>query len=130
MVKTVRNWFDSANYDLITAQSLLKAKRKVYVVFMCHLAIEKMLKGIFCARHKKLAPYTHNLIYLVNLLALKLPEDILSFIETINDKSVPTRYPENIKVMEQKFSLKLARDYLKKTKDTLTWLKRDTSFRK
>src|SRR3989338_7185898 len=127
MVKTVKNWIDSAEYDLATAQSLLKAKRKVYVVFMCHLAIEKMLKGVFCAKYKKLAPYTHNLIYLVNLARLKIPSHILEFIETINDKSVPTRYPENIKEIERKFSLKLAQDHLSKTRGFFIWLKRNTS---
>jgi len=130
MVKTVKNWIDSAEYDLATAQSLLKAKRKVYVVFMCHLAIEKMLKGVFCAKYKKLAPYTHNLIYLVNLARLKIPSHILEFIETINDKSVPTRYPENIKEIERKFSLKLAQDHLSKTRGFFIWLKRNTSYLK
>lgn len=71
MVKTTKNWIEFAEYDLATAKSLLKAKREVYVIFMCHLAIEKTLKGLFSAKFNKLPPYTHNLIYPLNLLELK-----------------------------------------------------------
>jgi HEPN domain-containing protein len=130
MVKTTKNWIDSAEYDLATAKSLLKAKRKVYVIFMCHLAVEKMLKGLFSAKFNKLAPYTHNLIYLLNLLELKPPVNIAKFIELINDKSVPTRYPENISEMERTFSLQATRKYLDMTEETITWLRQNIPSRK
>ena len=130
MDKVINNWLASSRYDFKTAEAIYKSRRYVYVIFMCHLAIEKMLKGVFCAKYKKLAPYTHNLIYLVNLARLKIPSHILEFIETINDKSVPTRYPENIKEIERKFSLKLAQDHLSKTRGFFIWLKRNTSYLK
>jgi HEPN domain-containing protein len=46
MNRVVRNWAATANYDLQTADAMYKAGRYLYVVFMCHLAIEKMLKAI------------------------------------------------------------------------------------
>jgi len=36
-----KNWIDTANYDLKTAEAMLKSRRYIYVVFMCHLAVEK-----------------------------------------------------------------------------------------
>lgn len=39
-------WFEQAEYDLDTAQALRRAKRYVYAVFMCHLSVEKALKGL------------------------------------------------------------------------------------
>ncbi len=42
-----------------------------------------------------------------------------------DDKSVPMRYPENVISLEKQFSMKLARDYLKKTKEVLRWLKQN-----
>ena len=124
-VKSTKNWIDSAEYDLATAKALLKAKRKVYVIFMCHLAIEKTLKALVSAKLKKIAPYTHNLIYLVEMAELKLPTEIMKFIEVINDKSVPTRYPENISDMERAFSLKMTRRYVALTEDTIKWLRQN-----
>ncbi|NLD35844.1 MAG: HEPN domain-containing protein [Desulfatiglans sp.] len=44
MKKTTLNWIKSADYDLKTAASLLIRKRYLYVVFMCHLTLEKYLR--------------------------------------------------------------------------------------
>jgi len=41
MNSIVRNWVATANYDLRTAEAMYKAGRYLYVVFTCHLAIEK-----------------------------------------------------------------------------------------
>jgi HEPN domain-containing protein len=41
----IQNWIDSAEYDLETARHMLKTGRYLYVVFMCHLALEKTLKA-------------------------------------------------------------------------------------
>lgn len=46
MDSTVKNWIATSNYDLRTAEAMLKAGRYLYVVFMCHLSLEKMLKAI------------------------------------------------------------------------------------
>lgn len=44
MRKEVQNWLDSANYDLETAEHMFKTGRYIYTVFMCHSALEKVLK--------------------------------------------------------------------------------------
>jgi hypothetical protein len=41
MNKIVKNWVATSNYDFQTAAAMYKAGRYLYVVFMCHLAIEK-----------------------------------------------------------------------------------------
>ncbi len=40
-----RNWIACAEYDLETARSMFDSARYLYVVFMCHLALEKLLKA-------------------------------------------------------------------------------------
>lgn len=39
-------WIEIAKYDLETAEAMLKSKRYLYVGFMCHQSIEKILKAI------------------------------------------------------------------------------------
>lgn len=46
MNKEIKNWMAMVDYDLTTAARMLKTGRYVYVIFMCHLAIEKILKAI------------------------------------------------------------------------------------
>jgi len=42
----IEYWIEIAAYDLATAKALLETKRFLYVGFMCHQAIEKILKAI------------------------------------------------------------------------------------
>ena len=126
MKKTTKNWIATSDYDLKTAESLLKSGRKIYVIFMCHLAIEKFIKAIISEKQDRLPPYTHNLLYLLGLSEIDLPKELRNFVELINDKSVPTRYPEDISALNKKITLSSAKDYLSKTKELIQWLKQNS----
>jgi HEPN domain-containing protein len=45
MRKDTRNWIALAEYDLETAVHMLETGRFLYVIFICHLALEKVLKA-------------------------------------------------------------------------------------
>jgi len=65
MNRLVKNWIATSNYDLQTADAMYKAGRHLYVVFMCHLAIEKMLKAILAHKYPEdIPPKIHNLVNL------------------------------------------------------------------
>ncbi len=40
-----KEWLKQADYDMDTADAMFDNKRYFYAVFMCHLSIEKALKG-------------------------------------------------------------------------------------
>lgn len=125
MNKQVANWIKSSQYDLKTAEHMLKTGRYIYVLFMCHLSVEKLLKGLYEAILKKIAPKTHNLIYLLNATGIELAEQHLETLESLNDLSIVTRYPEDIDAKVKAFKQKKVADYLKKTKELIKWLKKD-----
>lgn len=125
MKKATANWLQSMEYDLKTASTLLKDKKYIYVIFMCHLAIEKALKAVLSEMFKGLPPYTHNLNRLVELGNIKLPPKHQDFINKINLQSVPTRYPEDFKKLSKEFNKKIAEDYLKQTRGVIKWLKQN-----
>ena len=62
-----KNWIDTAGYDLKTADAMLKSGRYIYVAFMCHLAIEKMVKAVISTETEGLPPKSHSLLYLSGL---------------------------------------------------------------
>jgi len=66
MNKEVRNWLNSAEYDLETAEHMFKTERYIYTVFMCHLCIEKILKAKIEEITNKTPPKTHDLEYLIS----------------------------------------------------------------
>ncbi len=51
MDKRAAEWLKQADFDLDTAEFMAKGGRYFYAVFLCHLAIEKALKGLYL--HKR-----------------------------------------------------------------------------
>lgn len=125
MNKAAVNWIKSSSYDITTAEAMLKAKRYIYVIFFCHLAVEKLLKGIACKITGKIPPKTHDLLYLAQLTNISLPEKHQILISRLNAVSVPTRYPEDIIKLTRQYNLSAADRYLKETRGLLKWLKQN-----
>jgi len=123
MNKAINNWIKSSEYDIKTAEALYKSKRFVYVIFMCHLAMEKALKAIVAFKTKKTPPKTHDLFHLVKLVSLEVPENYAPILMHLNEASVPTRYPEDIEKLSRSYNKNAAIRYLKETKELLKWLK-------
>jgi HEPN domain-containing protein len=73
--KLPEEWFKQADYDLGTAKAMLRTRRYIYTVFMCHPAIEKALKGIYAKKLRTNPSKTHNLNYLCEEINLELPEN-------------------------------------------------------
>ena len=93
---TPQEWLKQAEYDMETAEYMFDGGRYFYTVFMCHLSIEKALKGLYQERLKEIPPKVHNLIYLIEKINLKLPNILYNVVYTLNRISVPTRYPEDL----------------------------------
>ncbi len=53
MDKRVKYWIDLSDYDLETAAAMLYSGRYLYVGFMYHQTIEKIIKAYFNARLTK-----------------------------------------------------------------------------
>ncbi|MCH8021280.1 HEPN domain-containing protein [candidate division KSB1 bacterium] len=106
MKKATRNWIATSEYDIETAEHMLKSGRYVYVVFMCHLSVEKLLKGLVAETQEDLPPKTHNLRYLVKLSKIEIPEEHATILDVLNTASIPTRYPEDMEKLLKKFPKK------------------------
>lgn len=61
MNSETENWLATSAYDVETAEHMLTTGRYIYVVFMCHLAIEKALKALVCVATNASPPRIHDL---------------------------------------------------------------------
>jgi len=120
----------SAEYDLGTAEHMLKTGRYIYVVFMCHLALEKMLKAVAVETTNSLASKTHNLLYLTKLTEINFSQKHLEFVSKINNASIITRYPEDFSKLVEVYPADVVASYLEQTKDVIEWLKQNEKFKK
>ncbi len=57
-------WIEISDYDLETARAMLDKRRFLYVGFMCHQSIEKVMKAYWQFKKKTHPPKTHNLAFL------------------------------------------------------------------
>ena len=130
MLKATENWLAQVDYDLVTAENMLRTGRFLYVVFMCHLALEKGLKALVTEETQKTPPKSHNLIRLAQRANLSLPDDRRDFIGKMNDASIVTRYPEDLPEIVSLYPETVAREYFEKTKEIIAWLRRDPRLKK
>lgn len=92
-------WFKQAEYDIKTADAMFKTGRYIYAVFMCHLSIEKYLKGKYSELNQTYSPKTHDLIFLLSRMDIEISQQNESFLEELNDISILTRYPSDLTKM-------------------------------
>ncbi len=116
-------WLRQAQYDMETADYLFDGERYFYAVFMCHLSIEKALKGLYVKRFNKTPPKTHNLIYLIEFINIDIPENHYDVIFTLNRISVPARYPNNLQTILKEFNKSKTIEVIEQSKEVLKWLK-------
>ncbi|OHB97552.1 MAG: DNA-binding protein [Planctomycetes bacterium RIFCSPLOWO2_12_38_17] len=123
MAKSLQEWLRQADYDINTAEYMFNGGRYFYTIFMCHLSMEKALKGLYLERLKEIPPKTHNLIYLLNKMGIKPEEPIGKFLVKLNEASVVTRYHEELSTLQKDFTQPVANDILSKSKEVLQWIK-------
>jgi HEPN domain-containing protein len=125
MDKSIENWLRSSDYDWKTASALYKSGRYLYVIFMCHLSVEKALKALVNLRTGQIPPKIHDLRVLARLTGMNIPEEYGMLISRLNEVSIPTRYPEDIKRLVKQYNRLVTERYLKETKGLLKWIKKN-----
>ena len=117
-------WLRQADYDIGTAEFMHNGGRWFYSVFMCHLAIEKAMKGLYQFKLKEVPPKTHNLVYLLNKIAIKPEERIGKFLIKLNEANIATRYPDDLAQLERNYTQQVTAEMLINSKETLEWIKK------
>lgn len=121
----VNYWLDIAEYDLETAMAMFSSKRYLYVGFMCHQVIEKMLKAYFCSVKEETPPYVHNLKRLAeeNGLLNHFSETQLDFIDELLPMNIEARYPTYKEHLLRILTADKCKSILKQTEELCIWIK-------
>jgi HEPN domain-containing protein len=96
----------------------------MYCVFMCHLAVEKALKGLYFERLRRVPPKSHSLVFLLGEIGVKPPEEHGRFIVKLSEASVPTRYPGDLAKIQAEYTASVVGDILSKGKEVIAWIRR------
>ena len=122
-------WIDLADYDLETAKAMLEAKRFLYVGFMCHQVIEKLLKAYWSKVLSEPPLKIHNLARLAAQTRLieEMTEEQQHFIDLLAPMNIEARYPDYKSKLAETLSQKNCRSILNKTNALGLWIKEKLS---
>lgn len=127
MSKKVDYWLELSDYDLQTAIVMLEGGRFLYVGFMAHQCIEKILKGYF-VRHgndHRTPPHSHRLSLLAKKASLydSFSESQKNFIDVLEPMNIESRYPSNKDRLLRSLTKDRCTQILQETKELQAWIK-------
>ncbi len=118
-------WFESAENDLDTMRLLYKNKKNTWSLFIGHLVVEKLLKGLIIRNNSDVlvVPKIHNLILLSQKAKLVVPNKIKEKIQVINTFNISARYDDYKKTFEEKCTDSYTKNQINNIEEVVKWLK-------
>lgn len=118
-------WFKSADEDYDTMLYMKAGKKNTWCLFMGHLVIEKILKGLYAKNNPNdpIAPKIHNLILLSQKANLEVPTEIREKIQTINTFNISARYDDYKRTFDEKCTDDYTEEQVKNVEEVRKWLK-------
>ena|SRR4030042_2260083 len=125
MDSKIKYWIDLSDYDLETANAMLKSKRYLYVGFMCHQTIEKAFKAYYIKLKSDAPPYSHSLSYIAKQgdFYESFSEDEKEFIDQIEPLNIEARYPSHKERLLKSLTETKCLEIVQKTKELQKWIK-------
>ena len=120
----VQYWLDLADYDLDTAEAMHQTGRWLYVAFMCHQVIEKMLKCYWCVCRDDEPPYLHDHDRIAKGCGLytKMSDEQKNFLQGIRDLYIEARYREVKDAVSRRLNRNNTTMILEQTKQLHAWI--------
>lgn len=125
MKEVVEKWISMVDYDLETAKAMYTTKRWLYVGFMCHQSIEKMLKGYWSAIREDDPPYKHNLLHLAELtgIAEMMNQKQRHFLNIMMPMNIEARYADYKDELFKSLTPEFCEKILIDTEALIIWIK-------
>ena len=114
-------WKSSSGEDLEVALQLLDSGKIRHGLFFLHLSLEKILKACVCHKTRDMAPRTHNLVRLADLLDVPFEQDQRWFLADMNPYNLEGRYPQAINPLPDKTEVERL---VENARSTIQWLKK------
>ncbi|MBP1638044.1 MAG: DNA-binding protein [Bacteroidetes bacterium] len=105
---------------------MLDTQRYLYVGFMCHQVIEKILKACYSESSDEIPPYTHNLTRLLELSGINtmLSEELYTVIDTLEPLNIEARYPSYKERLLKSLTKTRCEELISETKQLQEWIKK------
>lgn len=121
----LKYWLDLADYDYDTAIAMLASKRYLYVGFMCHQVIEKMLKAYWSKVLDEPPLKIHSLSRLAERSGIdsEMSEEQRNFIDMLEPLNIEARYPSYKERLMAALNNERCENIIKRTGELKEWIK-------
>ena len=121
----VTYWIEMSDYDFDTANAMLTTKRYLYVGFMCHQVIEKILKAYWSNVLEEPPLKIHSLSRLAEKSGLDkdMSEGQLDFIDELEPLNIEARYPSYKERLLKSLTADRCIELIKQTDELRIWIK-------
>ncbi|MCM1309871.1 MAG: HEPN domain-containing protein [Bacteroides sp.] len=121
----VKYWVELADYDYETAIAMLESKRYLYVGFMCHQVIEKMLKAHWTKNLEEPPLKIHSLARLAERSGLdsEMTEEQQNFIDLLEPLNIESRYPSYKQRLMNALNSERCKELIDRTNELRIWIK-------
>lgn len=120
---SVRKWLERVDYDIETAEAMLRTGRYIYAVFMCQQAIEKCFKALIAYMGGDVLPI-HNLRRLAESSRVKdqIDKEQMMKLDFLSQYYITGRYKEDIAELSRGITEEFSRSIIHFSKEMIRWL--------
>ena len=121
----VTYWIEMSDYDFDTAKAMLETKRYLYVAFMCHQTIEKILKAYWSKVLEEPPLKIHSLSRLAEKSSLDkdMSEEQTDFIDELEPLNIEARYPSYKERLMKSLTSDRCKELIEQTDELRIWIK-------
>lgn len=125
MNEKVKYWIGLSDYDYDTAVAMQQSGRYLYVGFMCHQTIEKVLKAYYNLSNTEPAPYSHSLSYIAKKAGVyeSFTDAFKDFMDVLEPLNIQARYPSHKEKLMKSLTREKCDEILKNTNELRSWIK-------
>ena len=118
-------WIEMSDYDFDTAKAMLETKRYLYVAFMCHQTIEKILKAYWSNVLEEPPLKIHSLSRLAEKSGLDkdMSEEQTDFIDELELLNIEARYPSYKERLMKSLTPERCNELIEQTDKLRIWIK-------
>lgn len=118
-------WIQSSDNDYDTMKVLYKNKKNSWSLFIGHLVIEKLFKGLYAKNNEELlfAPKSHNLMLLAEKCNLQLTQQQIERLQIITQFNISARYDDWKDSFNKKCTNEYTKEQILNIEEVRKWLK-------
>ncbi len=121
--KIVKHWIDTSDEDFQAMLNLYDSKSYSWSLFLGHISVEKLLKAVYVNKHKKHAPFLHNLFRIAELSDIEMTNEQSDWLDKVTSFNLNARYDDYKREFYSLCTPEFTKEWIEKIKILRSWIK-------